>query len=314
MRIGVIAFRDGFDSALTTVLDVLRVAEALRPQVAQGCAPITTVTAGFASHARTAGGLRVGIDHRLDEIGTTGLDLLVVPALDALDGPGLETALTRPDVRALRGFLVDTRGDGSLELAAACTGTFVLAEAGLLDGRRATTTWWLAGLFARRYPEVDLDMQRMVVASGRLTTAGAAFAHIDVTMSIVSRLSPTLAETTARHLLIDERPARSVSAALGLLAETDRLVTEFEAWAREHIAEPFRISDAAADLCVTRRTLERHVRARLGVSPGALVRRLRLEQANHLRRTTELSVDAIAARLGYSGGPALRRALATVPR
>jgi transcriptional regulator GlxA family with amidase domain len=313
MLIGIVAFDRGFDSALTTVCDVFRVAEALRSSVDPSIPPIVTTMAAFATTARTASGLRVTVEHRLDERGTEGLDMLIVPALDALDAPSLETALGRRDVRALRGFLRDTGEHGGVSLAAACTGTFVLAEAGLLDDRRATTTWWLTGLFARRYPRVQLDMTRMVVSSGSLTTAGAAFAHIDLAINVVSRLSPALADAAGRHLLVDERPARSITAALGHLAETDRLVSAFEAWIRAHLTEPIEISHAAADLAVTRRTLERHVRERLGVSPADVVRRLRLERARHLRRTTELSADAIARGTGYANASSLRRALARSP-
>jgi transcriptional regulator GlxA family with amidase domain len=310
MRVGVVVTRGVFDSGLVSVLDVLRVAEALRPRVDASISPISVVQAGLASRAHTAGGLAVEIEHRLDQAGTAGLDVLVVPALAALDATGLETMLSLPHVRALRGFLRESGGRDDLDLAAACTGTFVLAEAGLLDERRATTTWWLTALFARRYPHVQLDMSRMVVSTGRLTTAGAAFAHIDLAMSLVSRVSPTLADVVARHLLVDERPARSAEAALEHLATTDLLVTEFECWVREHLDEPIEIADAAQDLCVTRRTLERHVRERLGMSPSALVRRIRLERAQHLRRTTPLTLEAVAMQVGYGSAHTLRRALA----
>jgi transcriptional regulator GlxA family with amidase domain len=81
-------------------------------------------------------------------------------------------------------------------------------------------------------------------------------------------------------------------------------------WVRERLSDPIEIADAAHDLYVTRRTLERHIRARLNCSPAALVRRLRLEQANHLRRTTALSAEQIAHRVGYGSAASLRRALA----
>jgi transcriptional regulator GlxA family with amidase domain len=310
MRVAVVACNGVFDSGLASVLDVLRTAEALRSRVDRSIAPIVVRTAGLGSTARTAAGSVVEIDHRLEEAGVPDVDLLVVPALAALDAVDLESALLQRDVRAVRGVLRELGADGRLELAAACTGTFLLAEAGLLDDHRATTTWWLTGLFTRRYPRVELDMSRMVVSSGPITTAGAAFAHIDLAIGLVSRASPALADATARHLLIDERPARSTDAALGHLAATDLLVSELETWLREHLAEPIEIADAARELSVTRRTLERHVRARLGTSPNMLLRRIRLEQAQHLRRTSELSLEAIAGRVGYASANTLRRALA----
>jgi transcriptional regulator GlxA family with amidase domain len=288
----------------------MHVAEALRPRVDPTIAGLSVTTAGFGRTVRTAAGTTAEIDHRLDEAGFDGLDLLVIPALAVLDAHELESALGRSEVRALRGFLTEWPRGARPQLAAACTGTFVLAEAGLLNGRTATTTWWLTGLFARRYPAVELDMRRMVVSSGEITTAGAAFAHIDLMISLVSRVSPALADIVARHLLVDERPARSTDAALAHLACNDLLVSDFERWVRDHLADPIEISDAARELCVTRRTLERHVRTRLGISPNMLVRQVRLEHARHLRRTSALTLEAVAQRVGYSSANTLRRALA----
>jgi transcriptional regulator GlxA family with amidase domain len=307
MHVGVVAVPACWDSGLVTILDVLRGANTARQQVDRDIPEIRASTVGAnRDPVRTAGGLLVPIDITAGDEDLSILDLLIVPALAVNTATGVVDALLREDVRTVRGMARAWAEEGR-PLAAACTGTFVLADAGILDSRQATTSWWLVDEFRRRFPKVTVDMSRMVVSDGPITTAGAAFAHIDLAMHVVAAVSPQLADVTAAILLFDQRPARSVEAAGSYLSSADQLVVDFETWIRANLDRDISIIDAALAIGTTRRTLERRVRDQLGITPYALVQRLRVERAHHLRQTTSLSLDQIAGMVGYRNASALRK-------
>jgi AraC-like DNA-binding protein len=207
-----------------------------------------------------------------------GLRVAVRVDVDPVDRAGVE-------LRA-----AETRERGTA-IASACAGTFVLAESGILDGQRATTTWWLSPAFRNRYPAVQLEQDHMVIASDGITTAGAAFGHVDLALAIVRNSSPALAKLVARYLVLDERPSQSAYIIPSALAQSDPTVAAFERWTRARLAEPISIPNAAKSIGVSERTLQRCVQRTLGTSPIRFVQDLRIERASHLLRTTGLSLE-----------------------
>jgi Transcriptional regulator containing an amidase domain and an AraC-type DNA-binding HTH domain len=224
-----------------------------------------------------------------------------------MPGP-LEAALTRPDVQDAASVLRRWAQQGAT-VSAACIGTFVLAESGLLDAQRATTTWWLAPLFRKRYPTVVLDESNMIVKSGRFVTAGAALGHVDLALWLVRSVSPQLAALTAKYLIIDSRPLQSAYALADHLVHDDPIVQRFEGWARARLTRGFSLDEAAKAAGASKRTLARHMQDVLGKSPLAYFQSLRVERAVHLLKTGNASVEEIATRVGYADGATLRSLL-----
>jgi transcriptional regulator GlxA family with amidase domain len=301
MRLCVLAFDDVFDTGLAAVLDTFETAAALG--AGERGKPVQLTLASMRRRVRTHQGFTVPVA----ALPAARPDVVVVPALGCKTPETLTAALRRPDVADGCAQLAAWSRAGAL-VTAACTGTFVLGAAGLLDGCDATTTWWLAPCFREQFPRARLDETRMIVESGRVVTAGTALAHVDLALWLVRRRSPTLARAVARHLLYDARPSQAVYVMPDHLAHADPLVERFEAWARTNLAA-FSIERAARACGASERTLERRVRAVLGTSPLSYVRDLRVERAVHRLQTTDESLDDIAAAVGYGDGVTLRALL-----
>jgi transcriptional regulator GlxA family with amidase domain len=302
MDVAVLVYDGVFDSGLSAILDVLDAANAMRAEFPQPPPAWQVTTVGFRRRVRTGAGHVVTTQPTAE---ARRADLLLVPALAERRPDALLDHVSGPASTAVRTLVADTRERGT-PVASACTGTFLLAESGVLDGRKATTSWWLAPVFRQRYPAVTIDETRMVTTSDGVMTAGAAFGHVDLALAIVRMSSPAVADLVARYLVVDERPSQSSYTIPSALAQSDPLVAAFERWARLHLEEPISVVDAARSLGVSERTLQRTVRRVLGMSPVRFVQDLRVEQASHLLRTTALSLDSIARKVGYEHANTLR--------
>lgn len=304
MRITVLALDGVFDLGLSAVLDVFATANELSELSRLAVPRFDVTTVGVRTAVRTSHGLRVPVAR----ISARRPDCVVVPAIGFKMPAPLGAALARPDVADAAAALRQWARRGTT-MAAACIGTFVMAESGLLDGQRATTTWWLAPFFRQRYPNVLLDESNMIVKSDRFVTAGAALSHVDLALWLVRSVSPQLAALTAKYLIVDSRPSQSAYALTDHLVHSDPIVQRFESWARDRLQQGFSLDDAASAVGASKRTLARRMQNVLGKSPLAYFQSLRVERAVHLLKTENASVDEVASRVGYADGATLRALL-----
>jgi transcriptional regulator GlxA family with amidase domain len=304
MKVYVLALDGVFDTGLATVLDAFATANELAEMSGVSPARFEVTVAGVRKLVKTSLGLGVPVQ----SAERRAPDCVVVPAIGyKMPGP-LQAALAKPEIRDAADVLRHWAGQGAT-MSAACIGTFVLAESGVLDGHRSTTTWWLAPLFRQRYPAVRLDESKMVVKCDNVVTAGAALGHMDLALWLIRQKSPQLASLTANYLIVDSRPSQSAYALADHLVHSDPLVERFERWARANLARGFSLDKAARAAGASKRTLARRLQAILGKSPLEYFQSLRVERAVHLLKTSSKTVDDIAAEVGYVDGVTLRTLL-----
>ncbi len=305
MKIYILVLDEVFDTGRSTLLDTFSIANELAGMGSDPSCKFDVQLVAVRKRVRTSHGLTVPA---MAAAGLPRPDVVLVPAMGAKMPDQVRAALQRKEVADFGKVLQRWADEGAL-LAAACTGTFVLAQAGLLAGHAATTSWWLAPLFRELFPAVKLDDAHMLVNSGNRVTAGAALGHLDLALWLVRSVSPALAAMTARYLVIEPRPSQAAFVIPDHLAHTDPVVERFEQWARGKLAQGFSLSEAASATGASERTLARRLHAVLGKTPLSYFQDLRVEKAVHLLQTSTASIDQIAEQVGYADGVTLRTLL-----
>ncbi|HTI82069.1 MAG TPA: helix-turn-helix domain-containing protein [Acetobacteraceae bacterium] len=304
MQVAILALDGVFDTGLAVLMDTFATANELAAM--HGIAPplLDVKLVGVRRRIRTALGMTTTVE---PATAVRQPDWGIVPALNTKQPDRLVGALGRKDVQQALTHLRAWH-DRGIGLAAACIGTFLLGEAGLLDSRDATTTWALAPLFRQRYPDVRLDDSRMLVASRGVVTAAAMMGHLDLALWLVRQASPQMAGLVARVMLIDRRTSQAQYVIPDFLAHADPLIERFEQWARRNLAGGFSLEAAASALSVTARTLQRRTEAVLGKSPLAFFQDMRIERARHLIAVGD-DIAKIAGEVGYADPATLRNLL-----
>jgi transcriptional regulator GlxA family with amidase domain len=263
--------------------------------------------------------------------GAYGLEILAAQPGDVRSSAGVVMTAARFDPQQRFDTLIIAGGDGTRaashdavfvaavrqaasharRVASVCSGAFILAAAGLLDGRRATTHWSRTQDFARRFPRVRLEPDRIHVKDGEVWTSAGITAGIDMSLAMIGEdLGESIARRTAQQLVVYHRRPGGQSQFSALL-EMDRPETRFAGllgWARERLGEPLSVERLAERASMSPRHFARAFAAETGVTPAKAIERLRVEAARERVETGVEPIDGVAAATGFGDAERMRRA------
>ncbi len=206
-------------------------------------------------------------------------------------------------------WLLQQHQQGSL-LCSVCAGAFLLAETGLLNHRPATTHWALGDDFHNKYPDVQLNVDKLVIDDGDIITAGGLMAWLDLGLKLIDRFFTTSAMlATARYFLVDPggREQRFYSTFAPVLSHGDDKILKVQHWLQLHSAEAIYIPKLAAMAGLGERTFLRRFVKATKLKPLEYLQHLRIGKAKDLIETSSLNIDEIAWQVGYQDPSAFRR-------
>ncbi|MFI0898209.1 GlxA family transcriptional regulator [Streptomyces sp. NPDC020983] len=252
----------------------------------------------------TDAGFAIAVEHDAKALATA--DTLVIPPSNALGVIRDEGRLPKSLARALELTRPDTR------IVSICTASYVLAAAGLLDGRSATTHWKEAEHFQQTFPQVKVDQGVLFVDSGAILTSAGAAAGVDLCLHLVrGDHGSAVANQVARSCVVppwrDGGQAQYIEQPVPEPSSATTAATR--AWALDRLHQPLPLSELAAHARMSIRTFTRRFRAEVGMTPGHWLTTQRLDLARRLLETSDLSIDHVAQRAGFGSANSLRQHL-----
>jgi transcriptional regulator GlxA family with amidase domain len=258
----------------------------------------------------TSAGLSLLTEPIRRAIGKTRIDTLIIPG-----GPGVHEALKDR-------WTIDwvcTQCSTARRIASVCTGAFLLAETGLLKGRRATTHWKSCNRLQERYPDIHVDRDPIYVREGRIWTSAGVTAGIDLSLALVEEdLGRTIAMQVARNLVVFlNRPGGQSQFSAPLEAQAAAAdgnapnhFSPLHGWIAEHLTGDLRVERLAEQASMSPRTFARVYAAKMGVTPARMVEKIRVEAVRRILEETDTPIKRIASECGFSKEERLRRAFA----
>ena len=300
-------------SAVTGMADLLHIANAMAQagHAAQRAPLFSWSLRSIDGQTVTcSSGLKLACDGRISN--GTQPDLLILPGLFV--GNGMRAFRSaRQQLQPLHSLLRERHAESCL-IAAHCSAAFVLADAGLLNQRKATVPWWLEHQFHQEFPDTTLQVADMLVSDEGLMTTGAATAYLQLAHHLILQFGGAeLAAQLASTLLIDAQRQSQLPYVQTQQhypvdnVPEDALIQRARLWLTRHQRQPFSLAALAQHLAVSERTVIRRFSQLLNTTPGKYAQMLKLEVARRLLQQTDLSLDEIALRIGYQDSSAFRR-------
>jgi transcriptional regulator GlxA family with amidase domain len=260
------------------------------------------IVAGARGPLKTSSGIEIVAARRFRDV-RTNVDTLLVAG-----GRGARTAAQDPDLRAwLARIAPRVRRLGSV-----CTGTFILAAAGLLDRKRATTHWASCDTLAKQYPRIRVESDPIFVRDGRMYTSAGVTAGMDLALALVEEdLGRHVALNVARQLVMFlQRPGgqSQFSSQLSIQTADREPLRELVEWIADHLADDLSVSALAARVAMSPRHFARVFTAELNMTPARCVEMQRVEAARRRLEESSDGVDRVAATCGFGGAEVMRRA------
>ncbi|EMP56123.1 AraC family transcriptional regulator [Marinobacter santoriniensis NKSG1] len=299
--VSVIGFNGALASAVTGIIDLFRLAGVTWARI-HGDEPQPWFRTRLLTHdgepCKCINGLTLVSDGAWNEPDRDDSDLIIIPTI----GAPIEKVLA--DNSLLIEWLGNfrTQETPNVHVASNCTGAFFLAEAGLLDGREATTHWGFSNQFRERYPRVQLHPEKLVTVDGPVACAGGGMAWWDLGVYLVERFAgPQVARELAKAFVIDA--GRSSQAPYSALQakryHSDAIILALQDWLDDHFREALSLPALAGRAGLSERSLLRRFRQATGDTPNTYVQLLRVERARRQLESSGQSIDAITRDVGY---------------
>ncbi len=303
MKITFLAAENCLSSGLTGLIDTFTIANRWYTQLTGITEPLftTEIVSGDGRPVLCSGGIRLVVNRAIDDAGNVEYivipPFIPVPRLDSFEMPRLTQWIT------------DQHFAGT-PIAALCTGSFLLAETGLLDGRAATTHWQFARKFKRRYPQVMLAVEEILTEDNGLICTGAATSYFNFGLAFIERYgSKELAGVCSKSLLVDPHRISQAPYIFELKKDThaDTCIAKAQQFMENNVAGISSIDEVAGHVCLSSRHFKRRFKRATGTSPLSYLQNMRIDLAKKMLESTLASIDDITLQIGYENSSTFRR-------
>lgn len=309
IKLTILAFDNCVSSGITSPIDVFKTANAQLWQSRTDSSQRQfswTIASPQGKPIRCSNGLRIQADGGLELLLSS--DIVLLPGLDHKNIRELSQQVEQL-TPLLKPYLIKL-GKGNQVLATMCSSAFLLAEAGILNNKSATTCWWLATEFEHRYPKVKLSTKDIITEHNKLYCSGTINSYFTMCIELIRYFAGhEIATRTEKISSLDNPPdMQSFSTTTSTYVQAqDNIVKQAIQWIQQNLNRDFLLDDLSSSLSISKRTLIRRFHKALDCSPNQYLQQARVGEAKLLLESTSLTTEQIAEKVGYKNVSSLRR-------